>query len=57
LAGEVRAVRQIHQRVREAARLGFRRALIPRASGGEWPSGVEIVSVGTVAETLAALLG
>ena len=57
LAGEVRAVRQVHQRVREAARLGFRRALIPRASGGEWPSGVEIVSVGTVAETLAALLG
>lgn len=58
LAGEVRAVRQAPQRVREAARLGFRRAVVPRATGGgEWPADVEIVSVGTVAEALAALLG
>ena len=58
LAGEVRAVRQAPQRVREATRLGFRRAVVPRATGGgEWPADVEIVSVGTVAEALAALLG
>ena len=58
LAGEVRAVRQAPQRVREATRLGFRRAVVPRATGGgEWPPDVEIVSVGTVAEALAALLG
>ncbi len=57
LAGEVRAVRQVQQRVREAARLGFGRAVVPRASGGEWPPGVEIVAVATVAEALAVLLG
>ncbi len=58
LAGEVRSVRQPAQRVREAARLGFRRAVVPRASGGgDWPQGVEITSVATVAEALAALLG
>ncbi|MDQ7849828.1 MAG: DNA repair protein RadA [Armatimonadota bacterium] len=57
LAGEVRAVRQVQQRVREAARLGFHRALVPRASGGEWPPGVEVVAVATVAEALALLLG
>ncbi len=57
LAGEVRAVRQVQQRVREAARLGFHRAVVPRASGGEWPPGVEVTAVATVAEALAVLLG
>src|SRR3989304_4665745 len=42
LAGEVRAVRQAPQRVREATRLGFRRAVVPRATGGgAGPPGVE----------------
>jgi DNA repair protein RadA/Sms len=57
LAGEVRAVRQVQQRVREAARLGFRRAVVPRSSGGEWPRGVEVLAAATVAEALAILLG
>jgi DNA repair protein RadA/Sms len=57
LAGEVRAVRQVQQRVREAARLGFRRAVVPRSSGGEWPPGVEVLAAATVAEALAILLG
>ncbi len=58
LAGEVRTARQVPQRVREAARLGFRRAVVPRPlPGDEWPAGMEIVAVTTVSEALAALLG
>lgn len=58
LAGEVRAVRQASKRVGEAARLGFRRAVVPRPNAdGEWPEGIEVSGVGTVAEALAALLG
>jgi len=57
LAGEIRAVRQLGQRVREAVRLGFRRAVIPGAAGDEWPPEMEITRAATVAEALAALLG
>jgi DNA repair protein RadA/Sms len=57
LSGEVRAVRQLPTRVREAARLGFRRAVVPPTVDVEWPAGVEITAVQTLAEALAALLG
>ncbi|MGH2453184.1 MAG: DNA repair protein RadA, partial [bacterium] len=57
LAGEVRAVPQAARRVGEAARLGFERAVAPRAHGAEWPDGIEVTSVATVAEALAVLLG
>lgn len=35
LGGEVRAVRQIEQRLKEAAKLGFERAIIPRSNAAE----------------------
>jgi DNA repair protein RadA/Sms len=58
LAGEVRAVRQAAKRVHEATRLGFTRAVVPRPNAsGEWPQGVAVTGVGTVAEALAVLLG
>jgi DNA repair protein RadA/Sms len=47
LGGEVRAVAQLEQRVREAARLGFRRALVPPMPRGGLPKvpGIELVTV------------
>jgi len=57
LAGEVRAVPQASRRVGEAARLGFERAVAPRAHGAEWPDGIEVIPVATVAEAVAVLLG
>lgn len=57
LAGEVRAVRQAARRVGEAARLGFRRAVVPRGQGGPWPDGIEVIAVASVADALAVLLG
>jgi DNA repair protein RadA/Sms len=61
LAGEVRATTQAALRIREAAQLGFRRCVLPRANldpteGGLTDGGCELVGVGTVAEALDVLL-
>ena len=55
LAGEVRTVSYIDQRVRECMRLGFTKILLPRRSAEmlrEKPKGVELVPVGSIFETL-----
>lgn len=53
LAGEVRPVPQLGRRLAEAKKLGFSRALVPRAglSGAE-DTGLEVVPVATVTEAL-----
>jgi DNA repair protein RadA/Sms len=59
LAGEVRPVGGLSRRLSEAARLGFRTALVPRATEGEdspkVPSGMRIVEVSDIADALATL--
>ena len=59
LGGEVRAVRQIEPRLKEAAKLGFRRAIIPAAGAKEFQKirGLEIVPVRKIRDALAAALG
>ncbi len=58
LSGEVRRVRQPASRVREAARLGFRTALVPAAQAAECEGhGLVIVPVSEVKDALAAGLG
>lgn len=54
LTGEVRRVSRIEQRVAEAAKLGFTRAIIPKNNLGGWtaPSGIDVVGVSTVDEAL-----
>ena len=57
LLGELRPVTGVERRLREAARLGFRRALVPRpARGGAPPSvpGIEVIAVGTLREAVSA---
>ena len=58
LAGEVRAVAQCEARLSEAARLGFRRAVVPKGNArhAEAPRGMEVVGVETVEEALERLL-
>jgi DNA repair protein RadA/Sms len=58
LLGELRAVRQAEQRMREAARLGFRRCVIPRTSSvpREDLGELEVVRVSTLREALKAAL-
>ena len=57
LAGEVRAVVQAEARLAEAARLGFKRAVLPGGNTrhAEAPDGIEVVGVETVAEALERL--
>jgi DNA repair protein RadA/Sms len=54
LGGEVRQVAQVGRRLAEAARLGFRRAVVP-ASSPDGPSGIELVRVAGVVEALDRL--
>jgi DNA repair protein RadA/Sms len=58
LLGELRAVGGLDRRLREAARLGFTRALVPRPRGREVPviPGMELVVVGTLADAVRAAL-
>lgn len=56
LAGEVRAVRDIEMRLGEAARLGFRRAIIPARNARRLArsGGLELVTVDTVRRAVEA---
>jgi len=57
LLGELRAVGGTERRLREAARLGFARALVPRVRSGPIAvPGMEVVAVGTVRDALAGAL-
>lgn len=55
LGGEVRRVPDAPRRLGEAARLGFRRALVPVGSG-DAPPGMELVTVSDVGQVLARAL-
>ncbi|WP_431802016.1 DNA repair protein RadA [Halobacillus andaensis] len=59
LTGEVRRVARIEQRVQEAAKLGFKRVIIPKKNLDGWtpPSSIEIVGVSTVQEAMQVTLG
>jgi DNA repair protein RadA/Sms len=58
LTGEVRAVSGVELRLREAAALGFRRAVVPRSNAGDRAKlPLEVRGVATVGEALDALLG
>lgn len=52
LGGEVRSVSQIAGRVKEAQRLGFRRAIVPKRNAAEKVKGIEIVGVDAVRTAL-----
>lgn len=59
LAGEIRAVGQVEMRLREAARLGFKKFLMPVSSkqllAGQNPSSMEIIGVKTVQDVIENL--
>ncbi len=59
LLGELRAVSGLERRLREAARLGFGRAIVPAAGRGETPpavAGLEIVPVATLRDAVEQAL-
>ncbi len=56
LAGELRQVQATERRLAEAARLGFRRAVVP-LSAPEGPMELELLRAGTLLEAVRLLLG
>jgi DNA repair protein RadA/Sms len=54
LSGELRWVGQMNLRLREAAKLGFKRAIIPRrlGAGESLPSGIEVVEARSLREAM-----
>jgi DNA repair protein RadA/Sms len=56
LAGELRMPGQMPARLREAAKLGFKTAIVPRAirKGEGYPKGIEIIEVRSVQQALDA---
>ena len=59
LTGEVRRVSRIEQRVKEAAKLGFERIIVPANNLGGWtpPTGIKVIGVSSVSEALKYALG
>lgn len=61
LLGELRSVGGLERRLREAARLGFTRAIVPTTGRGQPAApvvdGIEVVAVGTVRDAIAATVG
>jgi len=58
LAGELRLPGQMPIRLREAAKLGFKTAIVPKylRKGEPWPEGIEIVEARSVYQALEAAL-
>jgi DNA repair protein RadA/Sms len=58
LSGELRAVTQLERRLTEAARLGFKRCIIPKAGAPNinHPKDIEIIAVGTLREAVGRAL-
>ena len=53
LSGELRAVSQLERRVAEAARLGFKRCLVPKAGTGiSAPKNIKLLPVSTLREAI-----
>jgi DNA repair protein RadA/Sms len=59
LSGELRSAGQLEQRLREAAKLGFERALVPRAAAGRLSSrvGIQVVPASSLREAASVALG
>ena len=58
LSGELRAVGQLPARLREAAKLGFKRVVVPKSlRGGEpLPDGIQIIAVRSLVEALNIIM-
>jgi DNA repair protein RadA/Sms len=58
LAGELRMPGQLPARLREAAKLGFKTAIVPKAirKGEGWPKDIEIIECRSVQQALDAAL-
>ena len=52
LSGELRAVSQLERRVNEAARMGFKRCLVPQSGAHVTHKGIEVIPVSSLREAV-----
>ena len=54
LSGELRMVGQMPARLREAAKLGFKTAIVPKSirKGEPWPKGIDVFEARSLREAL-----
>lgn len=54
LTGEIRRISRLDERLKEARKLGFTRAIVPKKSipGAQLPEGLEVVGVDTISEAI-----
>ncbi len=54
LGGEIRTISQLEKRLVEAAKLGFKKAIVPKSStrGIKIPEGIEVIGAATISEAL-----
>ncbi|NMA15416.1 MAG: DNA repair protein RadA, partial [Clostridia bacterium] len=58
LGGEVRAVANLERRLKEAKKLGFKRAIVPKTNGQSFMSaGISAIPVENLAQALDILIG
>ena len=56
LGGQVRLVSQMELRLKEAAKLGFKRAIVPKGQTYSEDLGLEIIAVGKVIDAIIAAI-
>lgn len=56
LSGELRTIAQAEKRIKEASKLGFKRAIVPYALAHAKPNGIELIGVKNVGEALEVAL-
>jgi len=57
LTGEIRRISRIEERVKEAKKLGFTRAIVPKKNLSGWkiPTGIEVIGVETIKEAVTII--
>ena len=58
LSGEIRPINQLDARIKEAAKMGFKKAIIPKSSmTGKPPKDIEIIEVSKLTEAITKAIG
>ena len=57
LTGEIRRVSRVEDRIKEARKLGFTRAIVPKKNLGGWtfPEGIEVIGVDTIKDAITVM--
>ena len=56
LGGQIRSIPQLDLRLKEAAKLGFKKAIVPKGQSYSENLGLEILPVGKLIEAIMAII-